>query len=343
MATLVILGIVGGAVFGTLFNNVAKEDYWYDFVNKYVSFPKEDTDLIDRFLVDSHPKHSEIGKKKIIGGGWIPDEGYHYYYFEPVHQRGWFFNCYIGLRKIKKTENNNVIYYYDGWIAPWNKDKIQRFADQLRIQQSNSVRTIAIDCSNMNAEKKHNVKSYKPPKGHQAVIIQRIINDWMDNDYNLKIFIHGKPGVGKTYTAYGLTKEIEKKFPKKRVFLYDNFNPSATGVNVESLVLAEATDDTPVIIVINEVDVAYRTTLKDQQFYDPRGSHTNSKTDFNNMLDTIAQKRNVIAIYTSEKSNNELLQEDDSFKSFMREGRVDLFAKMTKDNCDITASKDWVI
>ena len=178
-------------------------------------------------------------------------------------------------------------------------------------------------------EKKNTVKIFKPPKTHQQGIIDIIIREWENNQYNYKVFISGSTGIGKTYTSYGLTKEMEKRFPGKRVLLYDNFNPSSTGVNIESIALEDASENTPIILVINEIDSAFRTTIEQKQFYDPRGSHTNDRTSFNNMLDTIAQKKHVIGIYTSEKSPEELIQENASFRSFLRNGRIDLYVAMT--------------
>ena len=149
--TLVILSIVGGTVFGTVFTQISKEDNWYDHLNDYMSFPKEDTDLIDQMLI-SYPLYSKIGKRKIIGGSSIPDEGVHYYYFEPEGQRGLFFNYYLGLKKIKKTAAANSAdhhYTYDAWISPWSRPKLEKFTQKLRIQETGSVRTISIDCSSM--------------------------------------------------------------------------------------------------------------------------------------------------------------------------------------------------
>jgi hypothetical protein len=57
----------------------------------------------------------------------------------------------------------------------------------------------------------------------------------------------------------------------------------------------------PVILVIDEVDVAVDDTLRDKISYDPRLLHTANKASFNLMLDTIGETRYVIALYTSEK------------------------------------------
>lgn len=325
--TVMVISIISG----TLFAQISKEDYWYDYLNNYMSFPKEDTDLIDKMLINN-PMYSKIGKRKIIGGTSIPDEGYHYYYFESESRRGWFFNYYIGLRKIKKTDNNNNYYVYDAWISPWSKSRLEIFTGNLRIQEKNSVRTIGIDCSSMSPEKKHGVKIYYPPRTHQQEIINIILREWENNNYNYKVMIHGNTGVGKTETAYGLTKILEEKYQTKRVLLFDNFNPTSIGVNIESLALEDAKENTPIILVINEIDVAFRASCEQKQFYDPRGSHTNDKTSFNNMLDVISKKKHVIGIYTSEKSPTDLIKENPSFASFMRKGRMDLYVEMSTNS-----------
>jgi hypothetical protein len=323
----------------TLFSSATKEDYWYDFYNHYKTFPKEWTEQIDRILM-TNPRYSKIGHTMYITANKsIPAEGYHYFYFESEDNRSWWwFNHYLGLRKIKKVVNNIEVYIYDCWISPRSINKMQMFNNLLILQNENVVDTISIDLSEMNPQLMIVNQIYKPPTNVQRSVINYIISHWINpnNHFNTKVFIHGKTGIGKSYTVYGLKKKLEQQYPHKKIRLFDDFNPSSIGVNIIKIALKDANENTPVILVINEINTSYAMAISQHVAYDPRESHTKDKTTFNNMLDAISRIKYVIVVFTSEKSPMELIAQYSEYKSFMRKGRVDMYIEMTQNTCNCT-------
>ena len=109
--------------------------------------------------------------------------------------------------------------------------------------------------------------------------------------------------------------------------LFDNFDPSITGYDINKHVLQYATEESPIILVINEIDILYNEVHTAREYYDPRTPHTKNKLSFNNMLDNIANTKYVITIFTTEKSPDELQTEQINYP-FYRKGRIDFFIKM---------------
>ncbi len=325
-----------------MLNNGKHDDYWYDFYHKYYKYPKEMTDSIDRALM-LHPNQSMIGKIKIITPNYfIPDEGNHYLYQIPMNhepnpniiQR--YFFSYIGLCKKREIVGSMEIFTYTAWVKPTDNKIIHAFNQMIIESDNQTIHVFQIDTSTVEPQSIYVRKIYRLPTSVQKSVIDMIMNHWKKpNSFkNTKIFLHGKSGIGKTFTAYGLKKEIELLYGND-VMLYDDFNPSVIGVSIQKI-LANARKDMPVIIVMNEIDIAYKKVFASIQSYDPRGSYTTDKTSFNNMLDYISTIRYIIVIFTSEKSPQQLLDESLNYTSFLRQGRIDMFIEMKHDSINTT-------
>lgn len=316
-----------------LFNNVQRDDYWYDFYHKYYKFPRELTDSIDRMLIRNYPTYNKIGKMKIITPHYfIPDEGNHYLYFDDEKDRNFFFPKYIGLCKKREIIGTSEVYTYNAWISPFYNNLIHDFNSKVTDGNDHkNIQVFIIDTSTIEPQTLYVDKIYREPTDLQKSVINEILDHWKNpnSNNNTKVFLHGSSGIGKTFTSYGLKNEIEKIY-RNNVMLYDDFNPSVVGVSIHKM-LANARKDMPVIIVMNEIDVAFQKTFLREQTYDPRGSYTRDKTSFNNMLDYISTVRYVIVIYTSEKSPTQLLSENSNYSSFLRKGRIDMFIEMKDD------------
>jgi len=161
------------------------------------------------------------------------------------------------------------------------------------------------------------------------------------NKFNVKCFIHGPRSVDKNHIGTILKTTLEKRYPGHVAQLFDNFDPTVVGVNVQKMVLERAGPDTPVILMINDIDVAYRDALAPANRFDPRLLHTMNVQSFYAMLDAIGYYRNVITIYISDKGSDELIQENMLFRWFMRAGRVDMFLHMVDDNGTIDEHKAY--
>lgn len=309
--------------------------YWYDFYHDYYSFSKESTDSIDRLLVRHYKSQnkfqnkyqSKIGTMKIITPEhFVPDSGNHYFY----NDMNVFFG-YIGLNKKREIIGTSEIYTYVAWIHPFNKRLINDFNTLIVNNNDKNINVFVTDTSVLEPQILYVKKIYKEPNDLQMEVIQKILEHWTDSsNYNTKVFLHGRSGIGKTYTAYGLKKTIETKF-LNNVMLYDDFNPAIIGISIFKI-LSNARQDQPVIIVMNEIDIAYKKVFSGEQSFDPRGSYTKDKTSFNNMLDYISSVRYVIVIFTSEKSPSELMNDSHNYHSFMRKGRIDIFVEMKDKN-----------
>ena len=110
--------------------------------------------------------------------------------------------------------------------------------------------------------------------------------------------------------------------------LFDNFDPSVIGYDVNKHILQHASEKSPVILVINEIDILYHEVHEPRQYYDPRAApHIKNKLSFNNILDNIANTKYIITIFTTEKSPEELQAHHINY-SFYRKGRLDFFIEM---------------
>ena len=128
-----------------------------------------------------------------------------------------------------------------------------------------------------------------------------------------------------------LKKKLDAEIPNACVCLYDDFDPSAVGVNVNTMILKYASVTSPVVIVINEVDTFFDQVYVESPMYDTREQHTRGKQSFNNMMDAIASAKHVILICTTELSVEQLRKKKE-WRSFMRPGRIDFFVSMTDAN-----------
>ncbi len=346
-----------------LLSSGERDDYWYDFYYKYYNYPKELTDSIDRALIRNYPQATRIGKIRIITPAYfIPDQGYHYMYFSlsdkcqnqetgkiqdqsqdlgkckdadpspgptSIQSNSYFHPYpYIGLYKKREIIGSSETYTYIAWVSPYNHNLINCFNNLIIDNSEKIINVFQIDTSTVEPQAIYVQKIYKEPTILQKLVINEIMDHWKDprSHNNTKVFLHGRSGIGKSFTSYGLKKEIETTY-KTNVMLYDDFNPSIIGVSIQKI-LANARKDMPVLIVMNEIDIAYHKVFSKEQSFDPRGFYTKDKTSFNNLLDYISTIRYVIIIFTSEKSPEQLLNENPNYGPFIRQGRIDMFIEM---------------
>ncbi len=339
--TAILIAGASGLVISQI-SSLSSKDDWYDCYHNYNEFGEEYTDIIDNILND--PNHGKMGPARIISlNKKVPGEGVHYYYRYDISDRSAWFSIdswkisfhRVGLRKVRKEINGRVSYHYVSWSSPSDHgiDSFTELRRKIMVPKQGSIRVVSIDISSHDPSLLWLTKICKNSKPNQIFAMKKIVEKWNEeNDFNVKTIIYGEKGVGKTYTAMLLKKYIDEKFPNAYVRLYDDFDPSAIGVNIKKLALSYASENSPVVLVVNEIDIIYEKVIMDNESYDPREQHTRNKQSFNNMLDTIANTKYVISIFTTEKSPEEL-RENKKFVSFMRKGRVDFFLQMTMNAC----------
>ena len=321
---------VGPTIFATfvaqLMASFSMKKNSLDFYNDYYAFPEEYTNAIDNILVNS--EHGKV-KYKIITGekSYLPYHGKHYFY-QNKNKKSCFSRMFVTLEKKEKDMGDRKIDVYHCYVRPYRTKVFVLFLKKLFESKQDEIQVISIDTSVLEPKMLYMKKIYHEPRPHQVSVINKIVNHYKDSKFrNTKVIIFGERGAGKTSIGVMVAKEIEQKF-NVNIRIYDDFDPSAIGVNVKSFILKYASDLVPVVIVINEIDVIYNDTLSENVEHDPRLKHSKNKNTLNEMFDSISNTKNVIAIYTTEKSQDEL--NCDEYKSFIREGRVDMFIKLNK-------------
>lgn len=330
--TPILISLLASLGIGVVNNEMSRDNdrYWWDFYSYFIIFPEEYTNIIDELLTDSN--HSKLGPTMMISNNKrIPGLGVHYYYVTSRRHRGFMSRRFVRLEKNEKDGDERKITYYRASHSPfyWGKESFSRFSTLVMTPGRDTVRVFSISQAHMQPTLICMTKICKNPRPHQTQAIDLIMDRYNErNDYNVKVIISGFRGLGKTYTALPLKKRIDRANVFAR--LYDNFNPSAIGVDVQEMALKYAGASTPVILVMNEVDILFNQALSEDRSFDPREQHTRSKTTFNNMLDAIGSVKHVISIMTTEKTP-EQLRGNAEYASFIREGRVDMMIHMTQD------------
>jgi hypothetical protein len=322
-----VLGTVSTiiGVTNSLISATADKKYCFDPYHNHFTFGPEFTPKIDALVLD--PKHGRVGNSKIIisPGSFLPGEGDHEYRVceDPEEI------CFrvVKLKKIKVDDTE--IYFYIGWVSPfsWGTESIDFFQQKMRENAPDTISVVSIDTSTMTPTPIILTRNYFPARAHQSELIRHIMAAWTpERNFNLKIVLAGPRGSGKTYTGVLLQRAIED-ITGATARVYEDFDPSIVGINVKTLVLQHASKHNPVIIMIDEIDTIYDKVGVGID-HDPRLKHTRSTQSFHNMLDSLGNYPYVITLFTTENVD---IRQNDKYKSFLRPGRVDFFARMTAD------------
>lgn len=307
-------------------------EYWYDHYNNYHEFSHEFTRVIDDLLFDQD--HGVMGPHSITTYGKTPGQGSHYFYMVPANKRSRGSRYFITLIKKEREINGKKVYCYLACSSPakWGSATLQFFQERLLAPTKDNIQTYSIDLSAMEPAVFVVNKICEQPKANQEEAIEHIMSAWQaTGKKNIKVLISGERGVGKTYTAYTLKKHIDTVAPNTNTLVFDDFDPTAIGVNIRKLALTRASPLTPLILVINEIDISFKYANEDHQNFDPREQHAKNRSTMNNMMDAIGSVSNVIAIYTTEKSYDDLAKVEE-YRSFLRPGRIDLYLNMTNEH-----------
>jgi DNA replication protein DnaC len=156
------------------------------------------------------------------------------------------------------------------------------------------------------------------PIGDQQHVIDSIKTYYNKNE-RASIFIHGVTGAGKSTIGYLLAKELNATY-------CHTFNPTEPGDCLSNLMVDIRTQDDPVVIVIEEIDVLIK---KIDQGIEKNGDipiEIYNKTTWNNFMDDLIFYK-IVLIFTSNTSKDDLDKID---SSYLRKGRIDEYYYMDK-------------
>lgn len=316
--TLIIVTIsIAGTFIATKLSQI-EDDLVNIFDTKY-TFGEEATPIIDDFLINNGTIKSYMHNGRKL----VPFIGNHYY--------GSWWN-YIKLKKKRELIDNKYVYTYTCYVRFYNKRYYNNMVGHINQQENNIVRVISIDTSSHNPKLIYATKILEQPFPYQTSAVNHIINDWQAPKFNTKVLITGKRGSGKSYMGRLIKSQLDRT-NNTQSKLYDDFNPSSIGVNIHELILNHASHSAPTIILINEIDISYAEAVEERTEYDPRLKYTRNKQTLNNMFDAISDTKYVIALYTTEKSYEELNQTEE-YKSFIRKGRIDFVINLSNNECN---------
>lgn len=296
-----------------------------DFWRTWITISSDFTDLVDNMLMRS--KRAVIWSKKMNSKNvLIPDVGKHFYYYET---NSWLH--YITFHKIALNEATDK-YKYICYVAPRQKQTFNRAIIDLFVDDPMTVRTMCIDTStNVAFAIPLYVKCF-PPKKKQLIILKTIHEHYTNSiSKQFSICITGAKGMGKSSIAKLLKKYMEKIEQDIMIKLFLNFSLFNINCPVERLILSHASKNTPVILLIDEIDVAFKEAVNPNTYRDK--TYVRNIETMNKVMDQIADTCYSIVIYTTEKSYSELNCQE--YQSFIRPGRIDLFMKLSADDCSI--------
>ena len=296
------------------------QNHGIDFWRTCYEFPTRFTEIIDNFLKNS--KNSKISSKQINSKGFhIPGQGYNYYYYD---EHTWI--NYITF--YKKFTNDGDSYFC--YVAPKQIETFKNALTEIFHVPNNRIRTFSIDITSSYYYILMMEKKCFSPNPNQLKAIE-YISEWWNESRQLSVCISGQRGVGKTSVGKMLKKYIDIKYSVISK-LYDNFNPALDNCPINRLVLCTSSDYTPIILVINEIDLLFDTALGEKEKSVCK-SYCRDKQTFLALLDSVADNCNTIVIYTTEKPFTEL-QDEPNYRSFIRKGRMDIALNMTLDDCE---------
>jgi hypothetical protein len=326
------LFLAGSVIAPYISQEISRNEDFFNIFEKKYSFGEEYTKSIDAILMKD--ERAQVNSVIIELGGTVPNYGVHYYYRFKTSEQNLVERYLYCLRFHKKREfiGDQVTVTYHCYVGLFNDVTYENVMSRIKSIDPDLIQTISIDTASHVPRLVYCKKICHPAHARQDIALDHISQLYhKDKNHNVKTIIFGARGTGKTYVGRLLKRRLEKK--GMIAYLFDDFNPASVGVNIQ-YALNQASQKTPVIIIVDEINALYNEVTKEKQEFDTRLQYTRNKQSFNNMLDLIGDTKYVVAIYTTELSI-EQLNENEDHKSFFRRGRVDFFLNMTEETCTL--------
>lgn len=165
-----------------------------------------------------------------------------------------------------------------------------------------------------------NVTMFKPKDNQQQTIQQ--INDFFKIHNHIVVYLHGKPGTGKSMVGILLAKELKGTLCK-------SWKPTDPGDTLEKIYShVSPTQEKPLILVLEEFDITIRQIHDDNiQIHKNIPIPVKNKNDWNSMLDDIdiGLYPYLILVLTSNLGPDKINEMD---PSYIRKGRVNLINEL---------------
>lgn len=133
---------------------------------------------------------------------------------------------------------------------------------------------------------------------------------------NIRVVISGKQGIGKTMSERWLAHKLNAT-------LWNSFNPTRPGVNIDDVISNMDMNDNALLITIDEVDTCVLDRLGKIQDHRNYSTSVTDKSTWNTFLDHLSLLNNVYLIMTTNKTREQLIEDYDP--SLLRDGRIDAF------------------
>jgi hypothetical protein len=155
--------------------------------------------------------------------------------------------------------------------------------------------------------------SHIQPIGDQPFVVTNILSEYAARG-RATVFLHGKPGTGKSTVGYLVAKQLHGRY-------CHTFNPSDPGDNLHELLNAcEVDSTTPLIVVLEEVDCILDSIICNKlKLNDDIPTQVYSKSTWTSFLDDMVFMKHIVLILTSNTSKDELDMRDGSL---LRQGRI---------------------
>lgn len=234
-------------------------------------------------------------------------DGYHIYSLKPP----------VMVYRHTTQLNKPVVEYT---ISALRHKDIDNFRKQFELSLSaDHVLIHQIDSTTIGWEASVSQRTAKVPPAWdwQTKLTTKIIDLYAEQK-QVTVLIDGAPGVGKSKLGRYIYQALQKQQP----LLYEGFNMCKPGLSLTRDILGERAGDdtTPIILLINEIDIALAYSHKKHDRMDQM-CHAHDKSTFNEFMDVAAETPNLIMICTTNIALDKLEQ---TYSESIREGRVAL-------------------
>lgn len=164
------------------------------------------------------------------------------------------------------------------------------------------------------------VTKFVPDKGQKAVVEK--VKDLLKEKASVVLYLHGKPGTGKSMVGILMAKLLKGSFCK-------TWNPTDPGDTLSKVYTqVSPTAENPLVLVLDEFDImlmkVHAGTIKPHEH---TAIQIKDKVDWNGMLDDInlGMYPHLVLLLTSNKNPAFIRSLDESY---IRDGRVDLIQEL---------------
>lgn len=170
------------------------------------------------------------------------------------------------------------------------------------------------------------------PYTGQLSVLDLIIANYNEslstNKKKCSALLFGNPGVGKSNVGMYLASKLNAR-------VVYGYRLTVAGICLDELWRLNPTEKSPVILVLDEIDCAFK---KAQKAEEPRqlACLAQDKTALNSLFDRFERTNYLIVLGTSNDSFEKLIE--DGYSSYMRKGRFDHCLTLSQESCIVNVN-----